>query len=634
MGAANSIVFLGTWPAAWAVLGVGATPAWFVAALVASTLVALIALRLSSLSYSRGILLVSRALLSLGASAFLLLNWLLAVSYYTQATGFNDQLFFHLGTDTLQVGWETERAKLLLQFALLALMPLSVWWVSAYSERRVLLPQLRLRYLAGAFLVVCFVSTPSLNFAAYLSQRQERSVLTADASSSFIPASKTDAKNIVLIYAESLEATYLDSDHFDGELLPQLKALSQDGVVFTDVRQRPGTSWTIAGLIASQCGFSVKVNNPFSGNTRLATTPEPYPDSQCLGDIARQLGYRTLFMGGANSAFAGKGNFLRTHGFERVLGRSELVAQSSEPLSLSPWGVHDDDLFDRALLEIEELEAKDEPYLLSLLTLDTHHPGGFPSPRCELAPEEDTMRRALLCSDQQIASFIRRLRARDGAEDTLIAVFSDHLAMRNSLWDRLSHKGSERRLLFMLFNAGEEFGQKGRRIETPLTHYEIGPTLLEAAGAASTVKIGFGESVFALKDDMKLSALALPGYAEPAEALLLSRGDLVLDAATLSVSLGERVFTVSENGGPFVYGAYTLIFNEKGVFEDVAYTRSVDDIGPSLRGKTVVLLERAERSLPLRYQVGRWGQKTLLQGELDPAQPVIIDRESLSSLLD
>ena len=54
-----------------------------------------------------------------------------------------------------------------------------------------------------------------------------------------MPGDLNKARNIVLIYAESLEASYLDSEHFEGELLPQLKALSQEGVVFSDVRQRP-----------------------------------------------------------------------------------------------------------------------------------------------------------------------------------------------------------------------------------------------------------------------------------------------------------------------------------------------------------------------------------------------------------
>lgn len=633
-----AVTALGCWPSAWAVAGMGATGVWFATALIVYTLVALLALRLAGASLSPGLKTGLRALLCAGASAYVLLNWLLAVSYYTQGMGFNDQLFFHLGTDTLRVGWETERAKMLLQFSLLALLPATVWWVSQRAVSPGAFAKLRFRGLASALLLSGLVSTPTLNFASYLALRQDRSDLTAEATSSYVPGNLAAARNIVLIYAESLEASYLDSDLFDGELLPQLRALSRDGIVFSDVRQRPGTGWTVAGIIASQCGFSVKVNNPFSGNTRLATTPQPYPTAECLGDIAKQLGYSTLFMGGADSAFAGKGHFLRTHGFDRVLGRSELVSQSEEPLTPSPWGVHDDDLFALALAEIDALEAIGKPYFLSLLTLDTHHPEGFASPRCELAPSQSPMRRALRCSDEQIADFVRRIQAREGSEDTVIAVLSDHLAMRNSLWESLQQKGSERRLLFMLLNAKQDATAKGLGLGAPLTHYEIGPTLLEAAGAASEVRIGFGESAFALaaasNQGRDLRNLSIPRYAEPASDLNLGNGPLVIDATALKIRVGQREFAISENGGAFVYGSFTLVFDRAGEFEDVAYTRSLEDIGPSLRGKTVVLVERPTLNSPLRYKVGRWGKRSMKEGELGQAEILTLGPETLRSLMN
>jgi hypothetical protein len=57
---------------------------WFAAALIVYTLVALLALRLAGTSLSRVFKTGLRALLCAGASAYSLLNWLLAVSYYTQ----------------------------------------------------------------------------------------------------------------------------------------------------------------------------------------------------------------------------------------------------------------------------------------------------------------------------------------------------------------------------------------------------------------------------------------------------------------------------------------------------------------------------------------------------------------------
>jgi hypothetical protein len=247
------------------------------------------------------------------------------------------------------------------------------------------------------------------------------------------------------------------------------------------------------------------------------------------------------------------------------------------------------------------------------------------------------MRRALRCSDQQIADFIRKLRAREGGEDTLIAVFSDHLAMRNSLWESLRLKGRERRLLFMLLNSKQGAGQGGASVNIPLTHYEIGPTLLEAAGAASAVRIGFGESAFAVvaasDAGRDLRNLSIPRYAEPAGNLNFAESHLIIDSSALVIKVGRREFAISENGGLFTQGAFTLIFDKTGAFEDVAYTRSLDDIGPSLRGKAVVIIERPTAGSPLRYQVGRWGQSSVMEGELAQAEILTLEPETLRSLM-
>ena len=84
---------------------------------------------------------------------------------------------------------------------------------------------------------------------------------------------------------------------FDENLLPELTKLKTEATVYTDVRQRPGTGWTIAGMVASQCGFSVQVNTPFSGNTRLAASERPYESAKCLGDVAKELGVSDTCIG-------------------------------------------------------------------------------------------------------------------------------------------------------------------------------------------------------------------------------------------------------------------------------------------------------------------------------------------------
>jgi phosphoglycerol transferase len=67
-------------------------------------------------------------------------------------------------------------------------------------------------------------------------------------------------KNIVWIYAESLERTYLDTTIFPG-LLPHITELEKKSLSFQNIQQSYGTGWTIAGLIATQCGVPLVMSS-------------------------------------------------------------------------------------------------------------------------------------------------------------------------------------------------------------------------------------------------------------------------------------------------------------------------------------------------------------------------------------
>ncbi len=597
-----AIIALGVWPSVWAVVGYDADANWLLSSVLAFGLIGWFAVRPARAA------IIQRSLFVACATLFLLLNWLLAVSFFSQATGFNDQLFFHLSADSLSVGWDTVRLLMLSQFTALSVFPFLVWFAPnllAYALKDTALPSAQEGELPRGGVtfvallgIVMASSFPVRDLASYLAEQQGFRGASSAAITSYVPVAKP--KNIILIYAESLEATYFEQSLFSRDLLPELRVLRDQATVFENVVQRPGTGWTIAGMISSQCGFSVKVNNPFSGNTRLAATENPYASSSCMGDIAKELGYQTLFMGGADNAFAGKGNFLKAHGFDRVMGREEITALAPTRYELSPWGVHDDDLFGLALQEIEGLEASDKPYFLSLLTLDTHHPEGYPSSRCPATQTPDPMEHAIVCSDAQISDFVTTLMSRLDMENTVIAVFSDHLAMRNSLWETLRDNASERRLLFMLFD-----GNAPSRVTTPLSHYDIGPTILEAA-AATDVRVGFGRSLALIEARVEpRSRLSSALYPEEATNLNLFASGLSFDNLTLNITVGEVSFPVSENGGAFQYGVYMLIFEDDGDFVDVLYQRDLETVRASVAGQLVAFVERTSASGESRFFIGR-----------------------------
>jgi Phosphoglycerol transferase and related proteins, alkaline phosphatase superfamily len=180
-------------------------------------------------------------------------------------------------------------------------------------------------------------------------------------------------KNIVWIYGESLERTYFDETVFPG-LMPNLKRLADEALDVRGLDSAEGSGWTIAGLVASMCG--VPLTTAQGDENSMGRMGRFLPEAVCLGDYLKQQGYTTHYLGGANGQFAGKGQFLASHGFDAVHDLSWFRQQSIPKRHFSNWGLHDDVLLDTAYERFLELSRAGQPFMLTTLTMDTHHPAG------------------------------------------------------------------------------------------------------------------------------------------------------------------------------------------------------------------------------------------------------------------
>ncbi|MDR2213577.1 MAG: sulfatase-like hydrolase/transferase [Pseudomonadales bacterium] len=412
------------------------------------------------------------------------------LSFYFQGSGFNNSFFYHFEFTTALAAWRAY-VPLVLGCALYLGASLALTWrvtASATAAR----PWFRSRLVLLAALTAALCLDPDLRgFASYEAQLGQAALREPDlslpaaqellaqrldpAALSPPPLAASPGKNLVLIYLESLEATYFDQDRFGGDLLPHLRQWQSEALRFTDLLQADGTGFTMGGIVASQCGtpllFEVMPNgNDLLNNGMLNRVA-------CLGDILAAAGYQQTFLGGASLDFAGKGRFLEQHHYDAVLGREALQERLVDTDYQTGWGLYDDSLFGFAWDEFEQLAATGEPFNLTLLTLDTHHPEGHPSRSCAPFPATDnSILNAVYCSDQLLNDFLERLRAHPAWNNTVVALVSDHYAMRNDA-QFYYPPFEERRLLFMLLNAGIS----GENARTG-TLMDLAPTLLDVLG--------------------------------------------------------------------------------------------------------------------------------------------------------
>lgn len=279
-------------------------------------------------------------------------------------------------------------------------------------------------------------------------------------------------RNLILIYAESLEAAYSDPALFGRDLLAPLRA--QGGHSFT-YRPAAGANWTTAGIVATQCGVPLRVYA--QNDVRLRGGDKAFlPGATCLGDVLQAHGYHNVFLGGAPLSFAGKGRFLRDHGYQETWGREEWERHGAKPEDFNVWGLWDAAMFERARTTLDRLHASGQPFNLTLLTLDTHNPFGFLSPACR-RQGAGNFEGIVACSAREIAAFIAYAQKKGYLENTVVVVMGDHLALPNPVYDKLA-QGGPYRGIFNLFIA-KDLPAPNREELMP---FDLFPTILEAVG--------------------------------------------------------------------------------------------------------------------------------------------------------
>nr|WP_281732721.1 phosphatidylglycerol--membrane-oligosaccharide glycerophosphotransferase [Franconibacter sp. IITDAS19] len=438
---------------------------------------------------------------------FVILNITLYASNYFTGDGINDAVLYTL-TNSLTGAGVTKY--ILPAVGLIAIL-VAVFGLLAWILRRRRHPHhLGYSLLALALALASVDASPAFRQITELVKSQSREG-DPDFATYYKEPNKTipdPQLNLVYIYGESLERTYFDDQAFP-QLAPELGALKNEGLDFSKTMQLPGTDYTIAGMVASQCGIPLFA--PFEGNAS-ASMSSFFPQNICLGDILKNSGYENYFMQGANLRFAGKDVFLKSHGFDHLYGAEELKGVVADPAYRNDWGFYDDTVLEQVWKKYEELSKAGKRFSLFALTVDTHHPDGFVSRTCQrksyaFEGKPNQSFSAVTCSQEHIAALINKIKASPYFKNTVIVVSSDHLAMNNTAYKYLSKQDREN--LFFILR-----GDKPQQdvVAVKRSTMDNGATVLDILGGDNFIGLGrssiSGQSLSTVFLNMKEKVLA------------------------------------------------------------------------------------------------------------------------------
>jgi phosphoglycerol transferase len=425
-------------------------------------------------------------LILLLSTLFLLLSAIWVASNYFTGEGVNDEVLFTITNSLRGAGIRKYMVPALALLGLLLLIFGILFWLIFHnknSNRKVVY-----NYVALVLSLLAIGTAPATTQLYRLTTTQYADD-KSDFNANYKDAVKTISGkklNLVYIFGESLERTYFDQEVFP-DLAPELSAIKQESIDFSNTIQIPGAENTISGMVSALCGIPLFA--PFDNNASSSLSTF-YPRSICLGDVLKASGYSNYFFQGAKLAFAGKELLLKSHGIDNLYGYDELKPLVKDPKYKNEWGWYDDTTLDFVYNKFEELSKAGAPFSIFALTVDTHHPDGYIDATCNRKSylydnKANQSLSAVACSQEQVAKLINKIKASPYFKNTVIVVSSDHLAMNNSAYSILTRQ--DRRDLFFVLRGD---GENNQVIDQKRTTLDNGATVLDILGGDNFIGLG------------------------------------------------------------------------------------------------------------------------------------------------
>ncbi|MBO4681804.1 MAG: sulfatase-like hydrolase/transferase [Clostridiales bacterium] len=310
-------------------------------------------------------------------------------------------------------------------------------------------------------------------------------------------------RNLIYIYLESLETTYADKNSggaLDYNCIPELTKIAMENDCFSGDKQHIngartsfGTTYTMGGMVAQSSGL------PVTGGVGNAASQQEsfYPGATVLGDILKKEGYNNELMVGSPVEFGGRGVYFGGHGNYKLFDYNLALNNNMLPSKDYKvwWGFEDQKLFAFAKDELKTLASKNEPFNLTLLTVDTHFEDGYVCPLCK--DEYGTQyANVMACSSRQIKEFIDWIKQQDFYENTTIVLNGDHLTMDKDFLDGIDAT-YDRKTFTAVINSVVKPEQNSDRQFCTL---DLFPTTLAAMGCKiEGDRLGLGTNLYSSK---------------------------------------------------------------------------------------------------------------------------------------
>ena len=309
--------------------------------------------------------------------------------------------------------------------------------------------------------------------------------------------------NVVVIMVESLSAKFMGKFGNADSITPNLDKLADESIFFTNF-YATGTR-TVRGLEAVSLsvpptpGSSI-IRRPNNANLFNAST------------IFKQAGYEISFIFGGYSYFDNLNKFFSSNNY-KVIDRSDF---SSEEISFSNvWGVADEDLLFKGLVELDKNYQSGKPFFSLIMTTSNHRPYTFPEGRIDL-PSGGGRNAAVKYTDYAIGRFFEEARKKEWFKDTIFVITADHCAASAG---KVNLPVAQYHIPLMIYNP---YILKPKQVNNLASQIDIIPTILGILNLPHTTKLWGSDILNFPANRAFISTYQLLGYIKDEYLIILA----------------------------------------------------------------------------------------------------------------
>lgn len=302
----------------------------------------------------------------------------------------------------------------------------------------------------------------------------------------FIPnivSDPSEKRNLVLIFLESMEKNY-------GSFIPELTELSKKNLSFAfegvGGLETFATTGTLNSTIAKVTG--VPQLDLFHASY--------FPQVSSIYKLLGKRNYKNVFIRGTSNRFTYFDQFLKNTGIDVAYDISNFDGAINHSNGF-------DYVADKRLLSyskeiLDKLSKRNEPFSLSLFTVESHYPNGFYNEDCPDVPVDNSdsarYRAVLKCGSREVAEFVEWIKAQNIYDRTTIVLVGDHLFKGKSLAADDTY-GKQRSWYNAFINVDSLKNETNPNRQ--FTSFDIAPTIIEALGyELDKHRMGLGVSLF------------------------------------------------------------------------------------------------------------------------------------------